>query len=421
MKSFTSDNTEEHVPATPAELSRLLAENAATDRRPLLPAGGRTSLQFGYDPVSGSVPVSTTQLSRVVDYPARDMTITVQAGIRIEKLAATLAAERQQLAVDVPQAHRATLGGVAACNVSGPRRIGLGTMRDYVIGISAVDGQGRLFKAGGRVVKNVAGYDLCKLLVGSMGTLAIITELTLKLRPIPESSALLWASLPDIQTADRAIERLLTSATRPHLIELLKSVAARHIDSAVHADLSCHDGGICIGIGVEGGPREVSWQLATLKDELIEFGPTDLVEILDDDCQPVITALTEFSTASEEPLTFQAGVRPSGLSAFWTEAAARGISLQAHAANGVVLGHFPDELATLEHAQTTLEDLRRLAAKWDGCVTVLQCPPEWKAELSLFGPAGGQRQWESKIKQSFDPHHLLNPGRFFVEPAARTH
>ena len=149
MKSFTSDNTEEHVPATPAELSRLLAENAATDRRPLLPAGGRTSLQFGYDPVSGSVPVSTTQLSRVVDYPARDMTITVQAGIRIEKLAATLAAERQQLAVDVPQAHRATLGGVAACNVSGPRRIGLGTMRDYVIGISAVDGQGRLFKAGG--------------------------------------------------------------------------------------------------------------------------------------------------------------------------------------------------------------------------------------------------------------------------------
>src|SRR6185295_16370910 len=134
--------------------------------------------------------------------------ITVEAGIRIDELARVLAAEKQRLPIDVPQAHRATLGGVAATNASGSRRFGLGTIRDYVIGVSAVDASGRMFKAGGRVVKNVAGYDLCKMLVGSLGTLALITQLTLKLRPLPESTTLLWATFDRLGTIDEVLERL---------------------------------------------------------------------------------------------------------------------------------------------------------------------------------------------------------------------
>ena len=111
----------------------------------------------------------------MIDYPARDMTITVQAGITLGRLQDLLAAENQRLPIDVPRADRATLGGGLAVNVSGPRRFGCGTLRDYVIGISIVNDEGQEIKAGGRVVKNVAGYDLCKLHVGALGTLGVIT------------------------------------------------------------------------------------------------------------------------------------------------------------------------------------------------------------------------------------------------------
>ena len=104
--------------------------------------------------------------------------------------AEVLAAENQRLPIDVPAEEQATLGGVIATNWNGPRWYGQGSVRDYLIGVAAVDGHGTRFRGGGRVVKNVAGYDLCKLLTGSLGTLAILTEVTLKVKPIPEKTAL---------------------------------------------------------------------------------------------------------------------------------------------------------------------------------------------------------------------------------------
>src|SRR5260221_13588513 len=119
------------------------------------------------------------------------MTITVQAGITIAKLQVLLASENHRLPVDIPFPDRATLGGALAANASGPRRYGFGTLRDYLIGISTVNDEGHEVKAGGRVVKNVAGYDLCKLHIGALGTLGIISQVTLKLRPLVEETALL--------------------------------------------------------------------------------------------------------------------------------------------------------------------------------------------------------------------------------------
>src|SRR6185295_19830055 len=121
-----------------------------------------------------------------------------------------LATERQRLPIDVPQAERATVGGVIATNWNGPRRFREGTVRDYVIGISAVDGRGQPFKGGGRVVKNVAGYDFCKLLTGSFGTLGVITQVTLRLKPIPDQSALLACTVPDLAAAEKLLSALIT-------------------------------------------------------------------------------------------------------------------------------------------------------------------------------------------------------------------
>ena len=199
--------TVEFTPTTQSELARFVAENAVGDKRSLCPVGGRTALHYGFSTQEPDTVVAMSGLARVVDYPARDMTITVEAGMRMDELQATLATERQRLPIDIAQSGRATLGGALATNTSGPRRFGHGTFRDYVIGISSVDAHGRAFKAGGRVVKNVAGYDICKLLVGSRGTLAIVTQVTLKLRPLAETSALLWCAFDSFAAIDRALER----------------------------------------------------------------------------------------------------------------------------------------------------------------------------------------------------------------------
>src|SRR5207245_10601857 len=119
------------------------------------------------------------------------MTITGQAAITHDELQTVRAGENQRLPVDAPHPHQATRGGAIATNASGPRRYGFGTFRDYVIGISVVNDEGQEVKAGGRVVKNVAGYDLCKLYIGSLGTLGVISQVTLKLKPRPEQTTLL--------------------------------------------------------------------------------------------------------------------------------------------------------------------------------------------------------------------------------------
>ena len=141
------------------------------------------------------------------------------------------AAKACGLPIDIAQRDRATLGGAVAADVSGPRRFGLGTFRDYVIGLAAMKADGQVFHSGGRVVKNVAGYDLCKLMVGSRGTLAILTQITLKLKPIPEASALVCAAFGTVIDREAAVAGLLQSKTRPVALDSLNRTAVEGLES----------------------------------------------------------------------------------------------------------------------------------------------------------------------------------------------
>src|SRR5438874_457698 len=172
-------------PASVAELCAIIKRCADT-KTAIYPVGGGTMLDYGMPPARPGIALATAALNQVIDYPARDLTITVEAGITMQKLHETLAAENQWLPIDVPNPEQATIGGAIACDVSGPRRYGYGTLRDYVIGITVVNDRGQETHAGGRVVKNVAGYDLMKLYTGSLGTLGVVTQVTLKVRPKPE-------------------------------------------------------------------------------------------------------------------------------------------------------------------------------------------------------------------------------------------
>jgi glycolate oxidase FAD binding subunit len=402
--------TDEILPATQTELSRWMGENATGPARPIYPAGGRTAIHYGAPPRDPGIALCTTNLVKVIDYPARDMTITVEAGIRFDELAKLLAAEKQRLPIDVPQAHRATLGGAVATNISGSRRFGLGTLRDYVIGISAVDASGRTFKAGGRVVKNVAGYDLCKMLVGSMGTLAVITQLTLKLLPLPESSVILWTTYDRLGTTDEVLERLSNSAARPVALDVLDPNAAAAVAAEAVLDLPAHRPVLCLG--VEGTARETAWQVETLKGEIAPFSPHDIVALSDSDATKLWFALAEFQVPSDDPLTFKANLLPSRTVAFVHEAERVGCAVQAHAANGIVIGHLPDSVTTARTAQSVLDNLRGLARKCRGNLAVVQCDDSWKSELPIFGDPESAWPLMRRLKQELDPQNRLNPHQF---------
>jgi glycolate oxidase FAD binding subunit len=391
-------------------LSRFITDNAAGARLTVCPVGGRTALQYGLSAPPPGIWVGMSQLERLIDYPARDMTITVEAGMKIDLLQRTLAAEGQRLPIDIAQAERATLGGALATNTSGPRRFGHGTFRDYVIGISAVDAEGRLFKAGGRVVKNVAGYDICKLLVGSRGTLGIVTQVTLKLRPLPETSAQLWLTVDSFAEVENRLERLLTSSARPVAIEVLNPAAAALIVTSARCELPAGAPVLCVG--VEGSRRDVEWQLETLSQELSSAGLQECRQVRDADAEHVWQALTEFQTCADDPLTFEANLLPSRCMEFADRATQLGVAVQVHAGNGMVVGQLLEEAATIDQTTAILNELRKLARAGKGNLVVLHCDSEWKSLMPMCGDPEPSWALMKQLKQSLDPKGLLNPGRF---------
>jgi len=404
---------DEFLPATQTELSRWMAENADGVARPVYAAGGRTSADFGTPVRPPGISLHTTSLNRVIDFPARDMTITVEAGIRLDELARVLATEGQRLPVDAPQAHRATLGGLAATNTSASRRFGMGTMRDYVIGVTAVDSSGMMFKAGGRVVKNVAGYDLCKMLVGSMGTLAVITQLTLKLRPIPESSILLWATFDRLGAIEGALERLVTSAARPVALDVLDVRAAEAIAAEAGLSLPARRPVLCVG--VEGTARETAWQLDVLRKEISPAGLVEAAVVGEADAAKLWFALAEFQVPSDDPATFRANLLPSRTVEFLQEADRAGCAMQAHAGNGIVVGHLPDSVTNVGAAKEQLGRLRECARKGRGNLTIVHCDDGWKNQLELMGNCEPSWPLMQKLKRELDPRNILNPHHVFSE------
>lgn len=183
------------LPATPEEVQAMVAETAAQGRR-IEVVGGGTKRAIGA--VHADVTLSLAGLDQVIDYAPDELVLTAQAGARLADLERLVAAEGQMLAFEPPRwtgllrsAGEPTIGGALAANLSGPRRIRAGAARDHFLGFSAVSGRGEVFKAGGKVVKNVTGYDLMKLMAGSWGTLAVLTEVTIKVLPAPRTETTL--------------------------------------------------------------------------------------------------------------------------------------------------------------------------------------------------------------------------------------
>jgi glycolate oxidase FAD binding subunit len=388
-----------------APLCEVVREQVALGRA-IYPRGGGTAIDYGGIPRRPGVIVDTRSLNRLIDYPHADMTITVQAGMTLAALRAILAEQHQRLLVDAPAPDRATLGGIYATNTTGSRRFGAGRPRDQIIGVSFVTSEGAVVKGGGRVVKNVAGYDFPKLLTGSMGTLGVITQLTLKVRPIPESSAIAWVPMTGPVAAADQLDRLNTSDARPIALDLLNAPAARVIGRA----LGLPGNYPVLAIGFEDNADSVRWQIDRMKGEI---GRTELMVVEGEQTGPLWDALNGFQAAEQGPFSFVANLRPSMVAGFVEGLDPGRWSVQAHAGNGIVRAHALCEW-NLDEASRTVEPFRNRAVRDGGNLILSRCPTEWKEHLRVWGEPRADSAIAERVRAALDPHGAMNPGRFVV-------
>jgi glycolate oxidase FAD binding subunit len=293
-----------------------------------------------------------------------------------------------------------SIGGVLAANLSGPRRIKVGAARDQFLGAAAVSGRGEAFKTGGRVVKNVTGYDLCKILAGSFGTLAVMTEVTVKTLPRPESEAtVLLSGLDDVQ-ANRAMTAAMASSCDVcGAAHLPRGIAAGGLGSDRSATL----------LRLEGVAPSVTHRQAALAALLRPFGPAETLAA--EQSRPLWQGI-------RDALPFAAA---SGDGPLWrvSTAPARGAELAARLPPEA--GHFYDWAGGLIWIQLPQSDdagaaaIRRAAAATGGHATLIRAPAAVRAAVDVFQPQDGVLAGMTRrVKESFDPKGVLNPGRMWA-------
>ena len=406
--------TETVTPADEAAVAEVVRE-AWKAGTPVYPIGGGTNLRYGPRPTKPGLDLSLARLSGVIDYPARDLTITVEAGITIGELARRLASGRQRLPVDVPHAKQATVGGVVATSPSGPRRYHWGTMRDYCIGLRAIDGRGTAFSGGARVVKNAAGYDLCRLLTGSLGTLGVITQVTLMVKATPETSALVACEVADFDAAERLLAELVRSQTLPAAIELVVGPVWQE-DPVLGSGPDRGAGRLVVGF--EGTRAEVDWMVGRLEEEWRALGMSSPVVIRGTQAGRLWDRLTDSpveKTAPDGPPPVVVEIRTLPGAVADTAAVARevdpGCSIHAHAGDGIVRVRLSME--PKDAAAAIQRRLRPAAAAQGGSAVVVSAPQDGCFDQRMiWGPAVDGANVMQAIKDQFDPKGILNPGRF---------
>jgi len=383
---------------TPASREELAEALRLADERgqAVAPVGGGTQLDLGMPPSRLDVVIETTGLNKVVEYEPADLTVTVEAGIRFDELQKLLGEQGQFLALDPPAASGATIGGLIATNASGPLRFAYGTARDLVIGTRVANPDGNVTHAGGRVVKNVAGYDLNKLYVGSLGTLGIIVELSFKLAPIPPATNTVVGQFADANAARAVINAVVQSPLSPMAIELLGPRAA----SAVSLPEA-----LLVVFRVGGYPQAVERQvrdLSALVGQRVETSATvwdDLhgMRVAAQSRDVVVKAavpLVESTRVVEILEQRLAGLDPL----VW-----------AHAGNGIAYAacNVPSDASVLRDIRTEISALGSNAS-----MVIQRCSIELKRAVDVWGDPGSSIGLMRALKAKLDPNNTLNPGRY---------
>ncbi|MGA2117047.1 MAG: FAD-binding oxidoreductase [Bryobacteraceae bacterium] len=377
-------------PETAEELAELLRRPALHSRTIALEGNGSKRLMAGPNPPSDEC-FSTGKLNRVREYEPRDLTIGVEAGLRWSELTRLVGKHRQMVPLDPPFADCATVGGVVATNTSGPRRRLYGTARDAIIGMEFATLEGKLVRSGGMVVKNVAGLDMAKLMIGSFGTLAAITAVNFKLTPMPELERSFLVAFDSLASAIEARNSLLRSQLQPAAIDLLNPAAGAGLGQAAwlvairvggnaaaidryEREISQLGGG---GVAFDNSRQETLWR------RIEEFTPA-------------------FLAVHPDGAVARASCTLKGLEAVMASLPGAGV---ARAGSGICYGYF--ERAA--DAAAWVAGAAEAGAK----AVVEFAPEEAKSGLDLWPAPGADWEIMRRVKHLFDPDNLLNRGRLY--------
>lgn len=354
--------------------------------------GGGTKLSWGAPPPrSLDFILSTARLNRVIEHAAADMTATVQAGCTVECFQHALAAQNQRLALDPLWPDRATIGGILATNDFGSLRGGYGTLRDLLIGATIALPDGTRARSGGKVVKNVAGYDLQKLMIGSFGTLAVIVEATFRLHPIPLAFRNLQCTVPS-----RCLDQLTSVLNE---LSLLLVSAQINIDGSASIELA---------LRVESVPEAIDHKCRSVRQAIETLG----IQVREgaDNCWEAREKLFDLSDATVCRLGLLASQWPDLYATLMQWNAEHQIQgrLIAQAAGGGLLA----VTGPTNSIVNIINELRSNLSAKGGSAVVLKSPPVVKNQLDVWGPAGDSLALMKRIKAQFDKNNILAPGRF---------
>ena len=380
------------TPATVEHVAQVMTWASAAGLH-IVPRGNASKIGWGNPPTAVDIILETRRLNRVIEHAAGDMTATVEAACTIADFQQVLAQQRQFLAVDPLWISRATVGGVIATNDTGSLRLRYGGLRDQLIGLKVVLADGTIARSGGKVVKNVAGYDLQKLMTGALGTLGVIVEATFRLYPYAVATSNLSLPCENIAAAQKALLSILDSTLVPTGMQIMASSEhpprldmrfeglpegiQAQVEQAIHivgTSLQPVDDTIWLA-------REQLWntQAGSLRC-IAKLG------ILPGDSVSCIEVLKRLASALR--LHWSVVIQATGL-AF----------LELSGQNEQVL-------------LTAILSLRSALAQSQGHVSILECPTAMKMQLDVWGDAGDGLALMQRVKQRFDPSMLLNPGRF---------
>ncbi|MGI8588726.1 MAG: FAD-binding oxidoreductase [Chloroflexia bacterium] len=381
------------APGSAEEVAALLARADAAGAV-VVPRGSGTKLTWGNQPEAADLLLEMRRLDALLEHAWGDMTATVQAGCTVARLQSALAEQGQRLALDPLWPERATVGGMLATNDSGSLRARFGSLRDLVLGVTVALPDGTLAKSGGKVVKNVAGYDLPKLMTGALGTLGVITEATFRLHPMPADTLSFSIGAPGTAEATGLLRGIADSSLVPTGVQFRAS----------------GDMAPAVDVHIEGIAAALDGQIAMLCAIVRAAG-----------CGEAVGAGPEVWRAREAlwegegaALVCKLGVLPAEMGRLCVQvaevAAACGLGWRLVAqAVGVATLRLEGDGPALPAA---LSALRAALAAAGGSVVVLDCPPEMKPGLDAWGAAGDALPLMRRVKAEFDPRRTLNPGRF---------
>ena len=407
-------------PGTQEEVSSVLAVCAEASAA-VVPWGGGAAMGLGNPPRRADVVVSLGRLDRIVELDAANLCVTVEAGVKLAALQVALGQKREILPVDPPADSKVTMGGLVAANQSGPSRLLYGTARDWVLGMRVALAGGERIHCGGKVIKNVSGYDMNKLFIGSLGTLGIITEVTCKLLPLPAMRAGVVGLFPDLAQATDVVRQTLESVLLPEALDLLDADAVTLV--APRLGLEAPAGACGVAVAVVGGRETVERQVREFST-LFRDGAGRAMPLADGrsvlawdtirnifgllPAPPAVRVLCKIAVpiGRTRDLFVAAGAlgRRHGLP----------VTVVAHAGSGIVWACYllgptaPPEVALAD----ALEALRREAEDAEGSLVLWDAPASLKARLDAWGKPRDGFGVMKRLKEEFDPRGLCSPGRF---------